>query len=91
MSTGPAAPPVQGPALRVSGVHHVAIIASDYARSRRFYVNGFGWKPVFENEEIIFYQMNGLVLGTWLKARLEDDMQRAAAGGPVRERCSARR
>ena len=34
----------------------------DLARSRRFYVDGFGWSPVFENEEIIFYQMNGLML-----------------------------
>ncbi|MBZ6077128.1 VOC family protein [Microvirga puerhi] len=56
----------------------------DLARSRRFYVEGFGWKPVFENEEIVFYQMNGFVLGTWLEARLEDDMQRAnpARSGP---------
>src|SRR3954453_9830254 len=34
----------------------------DLARSPRFYVDGFGWSPVFENEEIIFYQMNGLML-----------------------------
>ena len=27
------------------------------ARSRRFYVEGFGWTPVFENEQIVFYQM----------------------------------
>ena len=38
----------------------------DLARSRRFYVEGFGWKPVFENDEIVFYQMNGFMLGTWL-------------------------
>ena len=37
---------------------------SDLARSRRFYSDGFGWTPVFENEEIIFYQMNGFVLVT---------------------------
>lgn len=47
--------------------------------SRRFYVDGFGWKPVFENPEIIFYQMNGFVLGTWLTSALEDDMQRRLA------------
>ena len=40
----------------------------DLDRSRRFYVDGFGWSPVFENEEIIFYQMNGLMLGTWLQS-----------------------
>lgn len=48
----------------------------DLARSRRFYAEGFGWVPVFQNEEIIFYQMNGFVLGTFLKASLEADMNR---------------
>lgn len=49
---------------------------ADLARSKRFYADGFGWTPVFENEEIAFYQMNGFVLGTWLKPKLEEDMQR---------------
>jgi catechol 2,3-dioxygenase-like lactoylglutathione lyase family enzyme len=49
---------------------------ADLARSRRFYCDGFGWAPVFQNEEIVFYQMNGLVLGTWLTTGLETDMQR---------------
>jgi catechol 2,3-dioxygenase-like lactoylglutathione lyase family enzyme len=51
---------------------------ADLARSRRFYVEGFGWNPIFENSEIIFYQMNGLMLGTWSSAALEDDMRRQA-------------
>ena len=49
---------------------------ADLARSRRFYVEGFKWNPVFENPEIIFYQMNGFVLGTWLDTQLAGDMQR---------------
>src|SRR5262245_32579717 len=49
---------------------------SDLARSLRFYGEGFGWSPVFKNEEIAFYQMNGLMLGTWLTPKLEEDMQR---------------
>ena len=49
---------------------------ADLARSRRFYVEGFGWKPVFENPEVVFYQMNGLMLGTWLTKSLEEDMRR---------------
>jgi uncharacterized protein len=52
------------------------------ARSRRFYVDGFGWSPVFENEEIIFYQMNGLMLGTWLQPALESDMRRSGLSRP---------
>jgi catechol 2,3-dioxygenase-like lactoylglutathione lyase family enzyme len=59
--------------------HQISIITlgvADLARSRRFYVEGFGWSPVFGNDEIIFYQMNGLVLGTFLKDSLEADMNR---------------
>ena len=44
----------------------------DLVQSRRFYAEGFGWGPVFENEGIIFYQMNGFVLGTFLKSSLEE-------------------
>ena len=54
----------------------------DLARSRRFYADGFGWKPVFENPEIIFYQMNGLMLGTWLEEALAKDMQRDGLARP---------
>jgi predicted lactoylglutathione lyase len=49
---------------------------ADLARSKRFYAEGFGWTPVFENDEIAFYQMNGFVLATWLQPALEADMQR---------------
>ena len=55
---------------------------ADLARSRRFYVDGFGWTPVFENPEIIFYQMNGLMLGTWLSHALEDDARQAKLARP---------
>lgn len=55
---------------------------ADLARSKRFYVEGFGWRPVFENEEIVFYQMNGLVLGTWLRPALEGDMGGRSTQGP---------
>ncbi len=54
----------------------VTLGARELARSRRFYAEGFGWSPVFENEEIIFYQMNGFVLGTWLRDALAADMHR---------------
>ena len=65
--------------------HQISVITlgvADLARSRRFYVEGFGWTPVFENEEIVFYQMNGLMLGTWLQGSLEADMQRSGLVRP---------
>ena len=55
---------------------------TDLPRSRRFYVEGFGWTPVFENEEILFYQMSGLVLGTFSKPSLEADMNRSGLVAP---------
>jgi catechol 2,3-dioxygenase-like lactoylglutathione lyase family enzyme len=57
----------------------VTLGIADLARSKQFYCDGFGWSPVFQNEEIVFYQMNGFVLGTWLSKRLEDDMKRPLA------------
>ena len=55
----------------------ITLGVADLARSRRFYVDGFGWTAVFANDEILFYQMNGFVLGTWLDDRLAADMARA--------------
>ena len=35
--------------MRIDGLHHVAIIASDYARSKRFYVDVLGLRVVAEH------------------------------------------
>ncbi|MBV7407635.1 VOC family protein [Maritimibacter sp. DP1N21-5] len=52
----------------------VTLGVTDLARSRAFYTGGFGWPPVFENDSIVFYQMNGFLLSTFLHAALEEDM-----------------
>ncbi len=49
---------------------------ADLARSKRFYVDGFGWKPVLDTPDIVFYQMNGLMLGTWRASALAEDSGR---------------
>ena len=36
------------PGMHLAGIHHVAIIASDYARSKRFYVGVLGLQVVAE-------------------------------------------
>ena len=59
----------------------VTLGVAELPRSRRFYVDGFGWHPVFETDEINFFQMNGLMLGLWLKTALAGDMQRPAETG----------
>ena len=60
----------------------ITLGVSDLARSRRFYVEGFEWQPVFENNEIVFYQMNGLMLGTWLEPALAEDSRRSNLARP---------
>jgi len=64
----------------------ITIGIADLECSRRFYTQGFGWAPVFENEEIIFYQMNGFVLGTFLKASLETDVELETDVVPLMDR-----
>jgi len=59
----------------------ITLGVDDIGRSRRFYVDGFGWSPVFETDEIIFYQMNGLMLGTWIRQALDGDMNETERSG----------
>ncbi|MGB3377445.1 MAG: VOC family protein [Allopontixanthobacter sediminis] len=54
----------------------ITLGSRDLEKSRRFYVDGFGWKPVFENDEIIFYQLNGIILSTFADAALQKDVTR---------------
>lgn len=57
----------------------VTLGIDDVARSKRFYAEGFGWTPVFDNGEVVFYQMNGFVLATWLRKALAKDSARPVA------------
>ena len=65
---------------------HVTFITlgvADVATSRRFYIDGLGWTPVFEVEgEITFFQVgHGLVLGIWGIESLGDDVGAPATTG----------
>ncbi len=61
-------------------MQQIAVITlgiAELPRSRRFYTEGFGWTPVVEADDVIFYQMNGFVLATWRTAALANDMMRS--------------
>jgi predicted lactoylglutathione lyase len=47
----------------------------DLAVSRRFYVDGLGWKPVSENKEIVFFQTGGIIFAIFLRDNLAEDFQ----------------
>jgi uncharacterized protein len=43
--------------------------------SKTFYVGGLGWKPVFENKEIIFFQTGAMVFALFLRDHLAEDFE----------------
>jgi len=51
----------------------VTLGVRDLTASRRFYVDGLGWKPAFENEEIIFFQAGGMIFSLFLRDQLAAD------------------
>src|SRR5215469_9797492 len=53
----------------------VTLGVKDLAVSRRFYVDGLGWKPAFENKEIIFFQSGGMVFALFLRDKLAEDFR----------------
>ena len=52
----------------------ITLSCADLQRARRFYGEGFGWKPVFEADEILFYQLGGMILGLYASANFAGDM-----------------
>jgi uncharacterized protein len=57
----------------------VTLGVKDLAASKRFYVDGLGWKPVFENKEIIFFQTGGMIFALFLRNELAKDFEADAA------------
>ena len=53
----------------------VTLGVRDLVTSKRFYVDGLGWKPAFQNEEIIFFQAGGLIFALFLRDKLAEDFQ----------------
>lgn len=53
----------------------VTLGVKDLETSKRFYVDGFGWRPVFENKEIVFFQTGGMVFALFLRDHLAADFQ----------------
>jgi len=53
----------------------ITLGVADTARSRAFY-EALGWKAAFENEEVVFFQLNGIVLGLFRRDSFDLDMKR---------------
>jgi len=53
----------------------------DLERSRHFYEQGLGWRSSYASQEIVFFQVGGLVLGLFPRGDLLADMQRPTDAG----------
>ncbi len=53
----------------------------DLAAMRDFYVEKFGWTPVAENKDIVFFGLNGTLLSFFEKEALAQDAQVERAAG----------
>ena len=53
----------------------VTLGVRDLAASKNFYRDGLGWEPVFENSEIAFFQLGGLVFALYRREAFAADFQ----------------
>ena len=58
----------------------ITLGVADLARARHFYEDGLGWTKGNPEEEVAFYQLNGLVLAVWARADLAADARVADTG-----------
>ncbi|HUO36030.1 MAG TPA: VOC family protein [Candidatus Acidoferrum sp.] len=57
----------------------VTLGVKDLAASKKFYVEGLGWKPVFENNEVVFFQAGGMIFALFLRDELAADFNAGSA------------
>ena len=48
----------------------ITLGVKDLGVSKRFYADGLGWKPVYEDKEIVFFQAGGTVFALFLRDKL---------------------
>lgn len=62
----------------------ITLGADSLQAMRNFYVEKFGWKPVAENKDIIFFKMNGLLFGLFGRKDLADFHETTPEGSGFR-------
>lgn len=58
----------------------ITLGVADLARSRRFYEDGLGWSKGNPEDDVAFYQLNGLVLAIWSRDELAADARATDTG-----------
>lgn len=58
----------------------VTLGVSDLQRARHFYETGLGWQPSNDSDDVVFYQLNGMVLALFARTELAKDARLSAEG-----------
>lgn len=58
----------------------ITLGVADLARARLFFEGGLGWAKNNTEEEVAFYQLNGLILALWNRSELAQDAQVTDSG-----------
>ena len=58
----------------------ITLGVADLARARRFYEDGLGWTKNNDEDEVAFYQLNGLILALWTRTDLAHDARVSDTG-----------
>ena len=59
----------------------VTLAVADLARARRFYVDGLGWTPAVEGDDVVMIQTGDrLLLSLWARASFEAEVGPIASG-----------
>jgi uncharacterized protein len=53
----------------------VTLGVRDLAVSRCFYVDGLGWEPAYEDQQIVFFQAGGMIFSLFLRDQLAADFE----------------
>ncbi|WP_075844743.1 VOC family protein [Dietzia timorensis] len=62
----------------------VTLAVADVARSRRFYLEGLGWKPEFEASDIFMVRAGEhLILSLWDRDRFQEEVGQISVGDGV--------
>jgi catechol 2,3-dioxygenase-like lactoylglutathione lyase family enzyme len=69
-----------GVAVMEQRISVITLGVKSLAEAKRFYVDGLGWKPGFENNEIIFFQAGGNDFRALSARRAGEGLSRGRAG-----------
>lgn len=58
----------------------VTLGVADLERSRHFYEEGLGWQPGYVSEEVVFFQLGGMILALFPRAALAADARLTDTG-----------